>query len=236
MTLHDFEITGPMDVRGCGNAGGFRAVRRRDQLPVLLHRFRPAAHYPAWAPTGPAAIFETPFVTSFAGCFHAAGTAYLVEPLPECVPLLDAWHTVLRDGPADAAGFVLAFLIQAYWLLHTLTLPEVTNAAVCADNIVLTPAGTYGMLCSVVHWPNSGRYPSVLRPAPRSRHDVVSDDNQKSHPLVRIQLFRIVEELLDAEVQMAAASSTPILTPEIRARIWSLVEENQDRTARPVNQ
>ena len=107
MTTHlsDFEIQAAAEVGACGDHGSFRAMRRADRLPVLLHRFRPADTIHDICPaTSAVPDFDLPFVTSITDVVTAAGSVYLVEPLPTAVPVAKAWRAVLIQAPEPGSS------------------------------------------------------------------------------------------------------------------------------------
>ena len=144
-SLHDFRITDAAHVLPCGNAGAFRAVRRWDQLPVVLHRFRPAgqllAHEPMVQDVHPP-DFRRPFVTRFVDIIEAAGSAYLVEPLPVVAVLEAVWRAVLLHTPREAVAVLKALARQ----LTSLG----TGPSCNPQTIVMTPQGVYGLLARTI--------------------------------------------------------------------------------------
>ena len=128
LSLLDFEITGPAEVGACGNAGSFRAKHRQSERLVLLHRFRPAEillkNNPIInSPEMP--DFTTPFMTGFTHLIKAAGSVYLVEPLPVAASLIDVWRTVLNQTPGRAIGVLEIMMKHIFDVLGIL--PENPN-------------------------------------------------------------------------------------------------------------
>jgi len=66
--------------------------------------------------------FTQPFITRFTDLFVAAGSAYLVEPLPVGINLSEAWRHVLLSRPHQAQA------ITAILTRHLLPLVRQLNA------------------------------------------------------------------------------------------------------------
>src|SRR5512133_1507991 len=122
-TLKDFTIQGAAELGECGGAQSFRAVRRQDGRQVLLHKFRPAAPLIALGPLIPDTgkpDFRGPFITRFTDLFAVAGSAYLVEPLPQCSGLSEVWRHVLQTRPGQAVAVMAVLIRQMISLTHQL--------------------------------------------------------------------------------------------------------------------
>ncbi len=149
--LQDYTIQGPCEVRPCGNMGSFRAVRRCDGLPVLLHHFRPAGILVDRQPDlelTEVVDFTQPFITRFSHVIVAAGSAYLVEPLPPSVPLADVWRTVLHQHTDDAVRVVHSLVAQLRQIVSNPGF-QARPGHVCLENLVLAPGGTWVLLAAL---------------------------------------------------------------------------------------
>jgi len=219
LSFHDFRITGPADVRTCGNVGGFRAVRRQDDLPVLLHRFRPArtllCHKPLIETTEPP-DFTAAFVTRFTGLIEAGGSAYLVEPLPLCAALNDAWRCMLLYGPEQSVGFVVVFAERILAVLNTLSQRESNHGAICLDNIVLTQAGMYGLLAGHLECEDGWCH---FRSAPPYYYSPNSSYAGSPFLMDVAATGQVVQELLEIEAGIVKAQNAEILSPAQRRDI-----------------
>ena len=90
---------------------------------MLLHKFRPAEALLDLEPliAGPEPPdFTKPFVTQFTDLFVAAGSAYLVEPLPPGFALADLWRLVLQKRPDRAFAVIAAVVRHLASILHRL--------------------------------------------------------------------------------------------------------------------
>lgn len=208
-SFHDFEIRGPAEVGACGNMGSFRAVRREDGLPVLLHRFRPAAilmeHDPSLATARPQDLGRT-FLTGFIAIIEVAGSAYLVEPFPEiCTSLMNVWRELLRTSPSEARQFASVVLGRLYNVANRSLL---ALRSIHPNNLILTPAGHLGIL--LAHLDTSAGQ-QWLRP--RSAFLPCS-------PLAAIRAF--VYELLVEETAMSKACGRQLLSDDDRSELAPL--------------
>jgi hypothetical protein len=211
-TLRDFEIEGAAEVGECTGAQSFRATRRRDGQPVLLHKFRPAA---SLLDLGPLVTreeppdFTKPFVTHFTGLFVVAGSAYLIEPLPPCFALSDLWRYVLQKR-SDQAYTVIALVVrQLLTILRRLTRQNRCHGALSLGNIVLAPTARFGVLAGHLACQDGWLW---LRKNPESP---VKPD---SHALADL-----LGTLLDIEAEVATLQNVSTLLPaEARYRIHSL--------------
>ena len=90
--------------------------------------------------------FTQPFITRFTDLFVAAGSAYLVEPLPVGINLSEAWRHVLLSRPHQAQAITAILTRHLLPLVRQLAGQEHCLAALNIDNIVLTPTGGFGVL------------------------------------------------------------------------------------------
>ncbi len=212
LSLHDFTIQRHAEVGACGSAGSFRALRRCDGLPVLLHRFRPAGTLIDQAPnlsTTDPPDFTRPFLSRFTGVIVAAGSAYLVEPLPVSAALEDAWRSVLLESPSQCVGFLRAMLAQVTTALTPLVNLGVRHGAVCLGNLVLTTQATYGVLAGHV---DSANGPIVVRPADGA---VAAQDDLMA-------LSDLPSRLIEIETSMARARGQSLLSDRERHHVEEL--------------
>ncbi len=211
--LRDFSIEGAAELGACTGAHSFRATRRSDGRPVLLHKFRPAEALLDLEPliARPEPLdFTRPFVTQFTDLLVAAGSAYLVEPLPPSFALGDLWRFVLQKRP-DRAFVVIAVVVRHLAaILHRLMRRNRYHGVLSVENIVLTPTASFGVLTA--HLPcREGRL--WLRKDPESP---VKPDF--------CAFADVLGALLDIEAQTAALQNVPMLLPEaVRRRIRDLV-------------
>jgi hypothetical protein len=211
-TLRDFVIQGAAELGQCQGGQSFRAVRRRDGRSVLLHKFRPAATLTALGPLvgeNEPPDFSRPFVTRFSDLFAVAGSAYLVEPLPSGSCLSDVWRHVLQKRPADAVTVMAVLINQMVAVTHQLLRVGSGHGAMDLQNIILAPAGCFGLLASHVDCEKGSLW---LRKAP-------------GRP-PRLDLHGLVQtltSLLDLDMEVAGAQGTTIHVPaDIHRKIRSL--------------
>ncbi len=218
--LRDFSIEGAAELGACAGAQSFRAIRHSDGRPVLLHKFRPAEALldlePRIAGLEPP-DFTKPFVTQFTDLFVAAGSAYLVEPLPPGFALGDLWRFVLQKRPEQAFAVITVVVRHLASILHRLARQNRYHGALSVENIVLTPAASFGVLTA--HLPcRGGRL--WLRRDPESP---VKPDC--------CALADVLGTLLDIETRTAALQNMPRLLPEaVRRRIGELVRAVEQAT------
>jgi hypothetical protein len=218
--LRDFSIEGAAELGACTGAQSFRATRRSDGRPVLLHKFRPAAALldlePRIAGLEPP-DFNKPFVTQFTNLIVAAGSAYLVEPLPPSVALSDLWRFVLQKRP-DQASVVIALVVRHLAsILHRLQRLSRYHGALSVENIVLASTASFGVLTA--HLPcREGRL--------WLRRDL--DGPLKPDCCV---LADVLGALLEIETQTAALQNVPMLLPEaVRCRLHDLAQAVEHAT------
>ncbi len=211
-TLKDFVIQGAAELGECRGAQSFRAVRRRDGRSVLLHKFRPAAPLTALGPLvgeREPPDFRSPFVTRFSDLFAVAGSAYLVEPLPSCSCLSDVWRHVLQKRPAEAVTVMAVLISQMVAVTHQLLRLGISHGAMDLRNIILAPAGCFGLLASHVEC-DAGILWLRKDPERRPQSDL--------HGLVEVLV-----SLLDLDMEVAGAQKTTIRLPaDIHRKIRSL--------------
>lgn len=219
LSFHDFVIIGPAEFDCSGSRGGFRAIRRSDRLPVLLHRFRPPGTLldpmPRIRRTDPP-DFSQPFLTRFTGVLQAGGSAYLVEPLPVCASLQSAWRAVLLNTAGRAVGFVGILVTQLILAVRAAARQHDNGGAVCSQNVVLTQAGTYGLLAACLESDGGRRW---LRPVPPHCTSVDNTSPASRPAREAAALARVVEDLLETEQAMARARRSEILSPQQRDAI-----------------
>jgi hypothetical protein len=212
-TLRDFEIRGAAELGACAGAQSFRATRRRDGQPVLLHKFRPAQSLTALGPAirrEEPPDFAKPFITRFTDLFVVAGSAYLVEPLPPCYALSDLWRYVLQRRPDQACTVMAIVVRQVLWILDRLARQNRWHGAVSLENIVLAPTARFGLLTA--HLPcRDGRLWFRKDPSTPPRPDARA-------------FADVLDELLALEVRTAALQNVPTLLPAaVRRRIHELL-------------
>jgi hypothetical protein len=220
--LRDYEIQAAAELGQCAGAQSFRAVRRCDDTPVLLHKFRPADSLLELGPVlecTDSPDFTKPFVTRFTDLFAAAGSAYLVEPLPVCFSLPDAWRHVLLNRPHQARAVTTILTRHLLVLVRQLARQEGCVATLSLDNIVLTPDGGFGVLVAAVKCEGGLLW---LRKDPQ---EPVACDHRS--------LADILRSLLDMEEELAELRGVPmLLTPDVREGIRYLahaVEQSRRR-------
>jgi len=151
--LTDFEIRQGAEIGRCNGAQSFRAVRRSDGMPVLLHKFRPAKSLLELRPLiehRQPPDFTKPFVTHFTDLFPAAGSVYLVEPLPVCFGLPEVWRYVLVSRPHQAVSLAAMLVQQLLLIVRQLIAHGRSHGSIRPENIVLTPAGSFGLLAASI--------------------------------------------------------------------------------------
>ena len=212
--LRDFSIEGAAELGACIGAQSFRATRQSDGRPVLLHKFRPAGALLGLGPLIAGAEppdFTQPFVTQFTDLFVAAGSAYLVEPLPPSFALGDLWRFVLQRRP-DQAFVVIAVVVRHLAvILRRLMRQNRYHGDLSVENIVLASTASFGVLTA--HLPcRKGRLWLRKDPAKPLKPDGCA-------------LAHVLGTLLDIETQTAALQNVPSLLPEaVRRRMRELVQ------------
>lgn len=208
-SFHDYEIRESASIGACGNMGSFRGVRREDGLPVLIHRFRPASALTERRPSLAAAQSENfghTFVTGFIAIIEAAGSAYLVEPMPVCVGVLSVWCELLHGDPTRAVGFAHVIVLRLSDVVRRM--PRAYHS-INAENLVLTQDGTLGVLASSI---GSSSGPIWLRQHPRRG------------PLTpEAAVGDVVRELLKCESRMAAAAGISLLPLAEKGRLTTFL-------------
>jgi hypothetical protein len=211
-TLRDFEIQGAAELGECIGAQSFRALRKQNGRPVLLHKFRPAAPLTTLGPLvrdRESPDFRSPFVTQFSDLFAVAGSAYLVEPLPLCSGLSDVWRHVLQKRPDQAVTVMAVLIRQMISITHQLLRLGRGHGAMEVQNIILAPTGCFGLLASYVECEGGIQW---LRKSPEDR------PGSDCHALVGV-----LSTLLDLDAEVAGAQKTPMrLSIDIHRRIRSL--------------
>jgi len=212
-TLCRFAIQGAAELGECEGARSFRAIRRSDGAPVLLHKFRPAAPLTTLGPLivdREPADFTRPFMTRFTDSFAVAGSAYLVEPLPPCSALSEVWRHVLQRRPHQTVGVLTVLLRQLTSVTHQLMRQGTCHGALDMRNVVLAPAGCFGVLAARVECKGGVLW---LR---RSPGGPVRSDTQC--------LVDILGALLDLDAEVAVLQKMPMRVPlNIHRKIRSLL-------------
>ncbi|MEN6577831.1 MAG: hypothetical protein ABFD90_15915 [Phycisphaerales bacterium] len=201
-TLRDFVIQGAAELDGCEGAQSFRAARRNDGMPVLLHKFRPAASLTALGPViegREPPDFGRPFLTRFTDFFAVAGSAYLVEPLPPCSGLTDVWRHVLQKRPGQTIAVMTVLLRQMIAITHQLACQSDYHGAIDVRNVVLAPTGCFGVLTAHMEC-EGGRLWLRRNPTSPMRSD--------AHGLVDI-----LGSLLDLDAEVAVLQKMPVQIP-----------------------
>ncbi len=220
-TLHDFVIEGAAELGACLGAQSFRATRRTDGQPVLLHKFRPAQSLldlgPRVAPEEPP-DFTKPFITQFTDLFVVAGSAYLVEPLPPCFALRDLWRYMLQSRPDQAVKVVTIVVRHLSSIVRQLTHQHRYHGALSLESIVLAPAACFGALAAHLSC-REGRL--WLRKAPESS---LKPDY--------FAFADVLRSLLAVEAQTATLRNVPKLLPAtVRHGIEDLLHALEQATA-----
>jgi len=220
--LRDFEIQAAAELGQCAGAQSFRAVRRGDAMPVLLHKFRPAESLLELKPMLEYAEppdFTKPFLTRFTDLFAAAGSAYLVEPLPVGIGLSEAWRHVLLHRPHQAQTVTAILTRHLLPLVRQLAGQERCLAALSIENIVLTPTGGFGVLAAGIRCEEGLLW--------------LRKDPQEPSACDHRSLADVLCSLLDMEDELADLRSAPmLLSPEIREGILHLahaIEQSRRR-------
>jgi len=212
-TLKDFAIQGAAELGECCGAQSFRAVRKSDGRPVLLHKFRPAAPLTTLGPLvagRESPDFSRPFVTRFSDLFAVAGSAYLVEPLPVCSVLSDVWRHVLQKRPDQAVTVMAVLIHQMISITRQLLRQGTGHGAVDIQNIILAPAGSFGLLASYVECEGGIQW---LR----------KSDGAPLQPDC-YALVDVLGTLLDLDAEVAGAQNTPMrVSHDIHRKIRSLL-------------
>jgi hypothetical protein len=219
-TLRDFGIEGAAELGACTGAQSFRATRRNDGQPVLLHKFRPAQ---SLVDLGPLLTreeppdFTRPFVTQFTDLFVVAGSAYLVEPLPPCFALSDLWRYVLQKRPDQAFTVIAIVVRQLLSILRRLMRQNRYHGALSLENVVLAPTASFGILAAHIPCQNGRLW---LRKDPKSP---VKPDS--------CALADVLGTLVDMEAQIAALQNVPMLLPAaVRRSIHELLRTVEQAT------
>ena len=220
--LRDFEIQAAAELGQCASAQSFRAVRRCDGTPVLLHKFRPAESLLELKPIlefEGAPDFTKPFVTRFTDLFAAAGSAYLVEPLPVCFSLTDAWRYVLLERPHQARAVTTILTRHLLGLVRRSAREPCRLAALTLDNVLLTPTGGFGVLVAGLRCEEGLLW--------------LRKDPQESDACDPQSLAQVLRCLLDIEEELARLRNVPmLLPPDVREGIRYLahaVEQSKRR-------
>lgn len=212
-TLRDFAIEGAAELGECDGARSFRAVRRCDGRPVLLHKFRPAAPLTALGRLVNATEipdFRRPFVTRFTDLFAVAGSAYLVEPLPPCSGLGDVWRHVLQKRPHQSLTVMAVLIRQMISITRRLLDQGRCHGALELRHIVLAPAGCFGVLAARVECEEGVLW---LRRSPENplRADFCC-------------LVEVLGSLLDLDSELSTLRQAPMRLPvDIHRRVRELL-------------
>ncbi|MCZ6652355.1 MAG: hypothetical protein O7D91_04940 [Planctomycetota bacterium] len=172
-SVSGLQIEEVSDVRGIGARRTLR-MTRTDMASVLLHEIDAGtaqqlrdAEFSTRLPN-----FNRPFISRIAGLAAYGGSAFLIEPLPGCVPLLDVWRTVLREEPARLIAALDGVVAQLNLILSGLNSDDLQYSAVCAENVVLTTRGVYGLLTARIRCGGEWLW---LRPVHSHPVDTTSD-------------------------------------------------------------
>jgi hypothetical protein len=212
--LHEFKIQSGAEIGSCSNMGSFRAVRLKDSLPVLLHRFRPAEIFSPAITDTHIPDFHVPFATKFIASFKTTGSLYLVEPLPVCISLSDAWRSMLINSPECAQDFIEALIEQLLRILFPLNDKGEKHGGVCIENIVLTQNSSYGLLTNKLITQDGF---ILLRHATYTHYygDFAA-------------IGQILKELLNIEALISLSHKKPIIHYKIRSKVELLALTFQD--------
>ena len=220
--LRDFEIQAAAELGRCAGAQSFRAVRRCDGMPVLLHKFRPAQLLLDLGPildTPNPPDFARPFVTRFTDLFVAAGSAYLIEPMPDCLGLSDAWRHVLLHRPHQAHTVATTLARHLLMLVRELARQGRRHGALCLDSIVLTSTGSFGALAGAIKCKGGLLW---LRKDPQ---DPCTEDRES--------LIDILHSLLDIDGELAGLQNKlSLLSLDARDTILCLAHTVEQSTHR----
>jgi hypothetical protein len=146
----EFVWQDPCDLQGRGGTAAFRLTRKRDGSCLLLHEVGADCGQRCAdrvvCETLPS--FGRPFVTPLLGPVQLSGQYFLMEAIPPSVSLPDAWKTVISESPQSASSVLLEAARQIDQLLRYLASHQLCHGAVCAENVILTTGGTYGLLAA----------------------------------------------------------------------------------------
>jgi hypothetical protein len=221
-SFHDYEIIGPAEAAVIGSTASFRVRRRRDRLPALMHRFRPAGALIDNAPLlqdERLLDFGRPFITGFTGFVQAAGSAYLLEPLPMCTFLTTIWRSLLWESPVSAPSFLENAAMQIGSALTCLALAGGSHGAIAPRNLVMTRHGVCGVLAARLSCTNGDL---VLRQGGCSE----GDDDLNCLGLT-------IEQMLTIANQMEVAAKRPVLLPRHYAHLAELAGKYKYHKAYP---
>jgi hypothetical protein len=153
-----------------------------------------------------------------------AGSAYLVEPLPPCSGLSDVWRHVLQKRPDQAVAVMTVLIRQMISITHHLRRQGRCHGAIDMQNVVLAPAGCFGVLAAHVECEGGALW---------LRKDPGSLPRSDSRCLVDV-----LGSLLDLDAEVAILQKAPMRLPiDIHRRIRSLLhalERAQQTPRRPV--
>jgi hypothetical protein len=210
--LRDYEIQAAAELGQCAGAQSFRAVRRSDAMPVLLHKFRPARSLLDLGPMVDSLEppdFTKPFMTRFTDMFAVAGSAYLVEPLPVCFSLSDAWRYVLLNRPHQAHTITTTLARHLLLLVQELTGQGRCDGVLSVENVVLTPVGSFGILAAGIKCEEGVLW--------------LRKDPQEPRACDHASLAEVLRSLLDIEEEIAGLrNASVLLSPEMREGILFL--------------
>jgi hypothetical protein len=210
--LRDFEIQAAAELGQCAGAQSFRAVRRSDGMPVLLHKFRPAQSLLELGPildSSEPPDFAKPFMTRFTDMFAAAGSAYLMEPLPVCFSLSDAWRYVLLNRSHQAHTITTTLTRHLLVLVRELAGQGRCDGVLSVENIVLTPMGSFGVLAGGVKCEEGLLW--------------LRKDPQEPFACDHGSLAEVLRSLLDIEEELAGLrNASMLLSPDMREGILFL--------------
>lgn len=148
-------------------------------------------------------------MTRFTDIFAAAGSAYLVEPLPVCLSLEDAWRYVLMNRPHQAHTVTTTLTRHLLMLVHQLARQGQRHGALSVANVVLTPTGCFGALAGGVQCEEGLLW---------LRKDIEEPSTSDSRALAGV-----LRSLLDIEEELAGLRHVRmILSPDIREGILFL--------------
>jgi hypothetical protein len=221
--LQDFLIQDGAELGNCHGAQSFRAIRRLGGETVLLHKFRPAESLLALGPivaNREAPDFTRPFVTRFTDLFMAAGSAYLVEPVPPCSGLSTVWRYVLQKRAYQAVPVMTVLIWHMLRILQRPAGRRTDRGMLDFQNIVLASTGSFGVLTAHL---------TCKRGLLWLRKDADRPGQSDFHSLVEILAM-----LLDIDTEVAALRRTPTrLSPDFHRKIARLLHAARQGTHRP---
>ena len=143
-----FVVEEVTDIRCIDGLSCLRLTRATDGASVLIHEIDGTAMESLGGAEFQRGMpdFRQPFVTRIVSVASYRGRVCLVEPLPLCVSLVEVWQTTLREHPRECRAVLRAIISQVRRAAELVRGEGRVHGAICAENVVLTDAGVYGLL------------------------------------------------------------------------------------------